>query len=69
VGERIRYLRRRRVLTQKELAEKAGMARWRTVADIEAGRQQPRPSTLRKIAAALDVEPSALLPDDPGEGA
>jgi len=64
VGDRIRYLRTRRVLTMKELADRAGLPRWRTVADIEAGRQRPRPSTLRKIAAALGVEPADLLPEE-----
>lgn len=64
MGERIRYLRQRRVLTMKELADLAGMRRWQTIGDLEAGRQRPRPSTLRKIAAALGVEPNELLPLD-----
>jgi HTH-type transcriptional regulator, competence development regulator len=64
VGERLRYLRTRRVLTLRELAERAGMTRWQTIADIEAGRTRPRPSTLRKIAAALGVDPADLLPED-----
>jgi transcriptional regulator with XRE-family HTH domain len=69
VGERIRHVRHRRVLTMKELAERAGIRRWQTIHDIEIGRQKPRPSTLRKIAAALEVEPGQLLPDDLGESA
>jgi transcriptional regulator with XRE-family HTH domain len=68
VGERIRHLRTRRVLTQQELADRAGIPRYQTILDIEKGRTRPRPSTLRKIAAALEVEPSALLPDE-GESA
>jgi XRE family transcriptional regulator of biofilm formation len=69
LGERIRYLRSRRVLTLQELAERAGIAKYQTISAIEKGLRQPRPSTLRKIAAALDVEPSALLPDEPDESA
>jgi transcriptional regulator with XRE-family HTH domain len=64
VGQRIRYLRRRRVLTIQELAERAGIPRWKTVQEIETGKTTPRPSTLRKIAAALGVEPGELLPED-----
>jgi len=66
VGDRIRYLRTRRVLTLQELAAKAGMPRWQTVWEIETGKSRPRPSTLRKIAAALGVEPADLLPADGG---
>jgi len=64
VGERIRHLRQRRVLTIRELAERAGIPHWQTVQAIEAGKHHPRPSTLRKIAAALGVEPVALLPEE-----
>ena len=66
MGERIRYLRTRRVLTLQELAARAGIPRWQTVWEIETGRSRPRPSTLRKIAAALGVEPGELLPEDTG---
>jgi transcriptional regulator with XRE-family HTH domain len=69
LGDRIRYLRQRRVLTLQELAERAGIPRYQTILDIEKGRRQPRPSTLRKIAAALEVEPAALLPEDAGTSA
>lgn len=62
MGERVRYLRERRVLTQEELAQKAGL-RTATVGDLERGKHRPRPSTLRKIAAALHVDPTDLLPE------
>lgn len=59
MGERLRTIRTRRLLTQKELAAKVGV-RWQTISEIESGRQQPRFSTIRALAAALDVEPSEL---------
>ena len=64
MGARIRYLRQRRVLTLQELADRAGIPRYQTILDIETGKRQPRPSTLRKIAAGLGVEPSDLLPEN-----
>ena len=61
VGARVRRLRRARVLTIKELADLAGMRRWKTLQEIERGYQQPRPSTLRRVAAGLGVEPTELV--------
>jgi transcriptional regulator with XRE-family HTH domain len=52
---RLRVLRLNLGLTQTELAEKAGVARY-TVARLEAGEgKRPFPSTRRKIAEALGV--------------
>jgi len=34
------------------------------VIKIEAGRQQPRPSTVRKLATALKLKPGDLLQDE-----
>jgi transcriptional regulator with XRE-family HTH domain len=62
IGARIRDARRRRVLTQKELAELAGLPRV-TLVRIETDRQQPRPSTLRRLAKALGLKPQELLED------
>ena len=61
-GARIRDARRRRVLTQKELAELAGLPRV-TLVRIETDRQRPRPSTLRRLAKALGLKPQELLED------
>lgn len=55
----LRELRLERVLTQRELAEKAGVSK-ATIVGIETGRIRPYPATLRKLAEALDVPPSAL---------
>ncbi len=57
---KLRELRRRRVLTLEELAEKADVGRntiWRLEHDVMGA--QPR--TIRKLAKALDVEPEELV--------
>lgn len=55
----LRELRELALLSQRELAEKAGVTQ-ATIAGIETGRTRPYPETLRKLATALDVPPSAL---------
>ena len=55
-GGRLRTLRRARGYSQRELAEKAGVAQ-RTVALAESGKQIPYPSTIRLFARTLGVEP------------
>jgi transcriptional regulator with XRE-family HTH domain len=57
---RLRELRRRRVLTLEELAEKAGVGR-NTVWRLEHGVMGAQPRTIRKLAKALDVEPEELV--------
>jgi transcriptional regulator with XRE-family HTH domain len=57
---RLRELRRRRVLTLEELAEKAGLGR-NTVWRLEHGVMGAQPRTIRKLAKALDVEPEDLV--------
>lgn len=49
-------MRRRRLLTQRALAEKAGITHAALVA-LELGRATPRIQTMNKIATALDVAP------------
>jgi len=51
--------RQRRLLTQEQLAKKAGVG-VNTIIRIEGG-QWPRISTLRKLAQALDVTPDDLI--------
>ena len=61
--DRLKYFRQSRELTQGELAKKAGVAQ-STVAQIESGRKDPSISTLKQIAAALDVEIAILFATD-----
>ncbi|MEW1660861.1 helix-turn-helix transcriptional regulator [Streptomyces sp. NPDC093707] len=61
IGDRIARLRARRGLTQEGLAERAGLS-VDIVRKLEQGvRRTARLSTLNSLAAALDVEPSALV--------
>jgi len=60
VAALLRQYRQQRALSQDELAEAAGVSRT-TILKLEAGQRQPRPKTLRKLARALRVKPSALL--------
>lgn len=62
-GEKLKRYRRGSGLTQKELAQKAGVTQ-STVTQIETGTiAEPRPRTLTKLANALGVTPTDLLDD------
>lgn len=50
----------RRLLTQTELAVRAGLTT-ASVSRIETGTNKARISTVRKLAEALDVDPDDLL--------
>jgi transcriptional regulator with XRE-family HTH domain len=56
----LRDLRRRAVMSQEDLAEKSGVAR-DTISKLETGQRGAYPSTIRKLAAGLDIEPRMLL--------
>jgi transcriptional regulator with XRE-family HTH domain len=58
--EKLKKLRRRRVLTMEELAEKADVG-LNTVWRLEHGVMGAQPRTIRKLAKALDVEPEDLV--------
>ncbi len=60
IGDRLKTLRIRRALTQQELAEKAGISS-NALNRIELNKAEPHMSTLRKLAKALDVDPSELV--------
>ena len=62
VGERLREARRRKVWTQEDLERESGVPVV-TISRIENDHHenQPRPSTVRRLAAALGVEPAWLL--------
>lgn len=59
-GEKIRQVRKRRNLTQKQLGELAGIAE-PTIRRYELGKLNPKFETLQKIASALDVYIADLL--------
>jgi transcriptional regulator with XRE-family HTH domain len=58
-GQRVRDLRQENVLTLRELADKSGVSK-DTINRIERG-HGAYPSTIRKLAAALGVEPRELV--------
>ena len=58
--DKLRELRRRRVLTLRELEEESGVS-YNTIWRLENGYRQARPSTIRKLAAALEVDASELV--------
>jgi transcriptional regulator with XRE-family HTH domain len=53
--DRLAEMRERHALTLRELAEMSGVAA-DTINQIELGHRKPRPSTLRKLARALEVD-------------
>jgi len=59
IGKNLRWLREDRLLTQAELAERAGIA-LSSLVRIENDQVDPRFSSIRKLARALDVHPREL---------
>jgi transcriptional regulator with XRE-family HTH domain len=47
-------------MSQEELAERSGVAR-DTISKLETGRRGAYPSTIRKLAAGLEVRPQMLI--------
>jgi HTH-type transcriptional regulator, competence development regulator len=58
--ERLKELRRERVLSLRELEERSGVS-YNTIWRIEDGRQGAHPRTVRKLAEALGVQPFELI--------
>lgn len=61
IGEKIRYLRIQKNMTQKELGEKLGGIPQQQIGRWENGKSNPKLNTLHKIAAALSVNVNDLL--------
>ena len=59
-GQRVRYLRKEKGLTQAKLAEKANLTN-NYISNIETQHSIPSLETLVKICAALEVTPNDLL--------
>ena len=60
IGDRLRDLRRRALLTQRELADKSDVG-VTTIIRIERNQVEPQGSTIRKLARALNVAPEELV--------
>ncbi len=58
--ERLRELRERRALSLRELSALSGV-NYNSIWRIEAGRTGAQPRTVRRLAAALSVEPEELV--------
>ena len=56
----LRQLREDRPLTVRELSERSGVSH-NTITLLENRRRTANPSTVRKLAAALEVEPGELM--------
>jgi transcriptional regulator with XRE-family HTH domain len=60
MAQRIQELRKRRGLTQEQLAAKAGVSRG-YLARLETARHDPTLTMLEKLAKALGVKPAKLI--------
>ena len=59
-GEKLRRLRERRLWLIGDLAEKSGVHR-NLISTYEHGKSGAHPDTIRKLANALDVDPTELI--------
>jgi transcriptional regulator with XRE-family HTH domain len=60
IGDRLRDLRKRALLTQRELADKSGVG-VTTIIRIERNQVEPHGRTIRRLAEALKVAPEELV--------
>jgi transcriptional regulator with XRE-family HTH domain len=60
IGDRLGEIRKRKLLTQGELADRAGVD-VNIIIRIERNQVEPQGRTIRKFAEALDVAPHELL--------
>jgi transcriptional regulator with XRE-family HTH domain len=63
IGVQVKRERERALLTQQELAERAGIG-LTTLNRIENDHAEPQFRTIRKIAKALDVNAALLIPKE-----
>ena len=61
--DKLRQLRKKRVLTLQELADLAGIT-YNSVWRLEHGKHGARPATLRKLAEALNVPVEELVEEE-----
>jgi transcriptional regulator with XRE-family HTH domain len=60
LGTNLREARQRLGLTQEQVAERSGV-HFTEVSRIEAGKRDPRISTLERLAKAVEMKPGQLL--------
>jgi transcriptional regulator with XRE-family HTH domain len=63
IGTQVKRQRERALLTQQELAERAGIG-LTTLNRIENDHAEPHFRTIRKLAKALSVDPAVLIPKE-----
>jgi transcriptional regulator with XRE-family HTH domain len=63
IGAQLKRARERALLTQEELAHRAGVG-LTTLNRIENDRAEPQFRTIRKLARALDIDPVSLVPKE-----
>ncbi len=64
LGQEMKRLRNERFLSQRDLAQRAGVSPT-TIMHLETGESaDPRLSTVRKVAEALGVDPNTLVDRD-----
>jgi transcriptional regulator with XRE-family HTH domain len=59
-GAKLKELRRRKMLSLRELGERSGVA-FDNINKLENEKRRAQPRTLRKLAEALGVEPHELV--------
>ena len=59
-GERLRQLRWEQALSQRDLSGITGIAH-DSISQLETGKREAQPRTIRKLADALRVEPRELM--------
>ena len=60
IGDRLRDLRKRALMSQRELAKRSGVG-VTTIVRIERNQVEPHGRTIRKLAEALEVAPEELV--------
>ncbi len=65
-GERLRRTRREQALSQRDLSRMTGVAH-DSISQLETGKREAQPKTLRKLAEVLRVEPKELMESIEGE--
>ena len=66
-SQKLREMRQRRVLSMRELEEASGVS-YNTIWRLETDKTEAHPRTIRRIAKALNVDPTELVEVDVENG-